>query len=56
MGIVVKTASLPVGEIEDLVLRQIRDLGQDTGVIRDTLAQTRSQTHQQEAFIRYKRT
>ena len=38
--------SLPANEIEEFVIGQIRSLGQDPSVIRDTLAQTRIQTHQ----------
>ncbi|HBJ37818.1 MAG TPA: resolvase, partial [Planctomycetaceae bacterium] len=36
--------SLPAAEIEDFVVDQIRLVGQDPSVIRDTLAQTRIQT------------
>ncbi len=36
--------SLPAAEIEDFVIDQIRRVGQDPGVIRDTLAQSRVQT------------
>ena len=36
--------SLPAAEIEDFVIDQIRRVGQDPGVVRDTLAQSRVQT------------
>jgi site-specific DNA recombinase len=36
--------SLPAAEIEDFVIDQIRCVGQDPGVVRDTLAQSRVQT------------
>jgi site-specific DNA recombinase len=36
--------SLPAAEIEDFVIDQIRRVGQDPGVVRDTLAQSRDQT------------
>jgi site-specific DNA recombinase len=36
--------SLPAAEIEDFVIDQIRRVGHDPGVVRDTLAQSRVQT------------
>ena len=36
--------SLPAAQIEDFVIDQIRCVGQDPGVVRDTLAQSRVQT------------
>ncbi|AMV31697.1 DNA-invertase hin [Pirellula sp. SH-Sr6A] len=36
--------SLPAAEIENFVIDQIRSVGQDPGVVRDTLAQSRVQT------------
>ncbi|MFO0383217.1 MAG: recombinase family protein [Pirellula sp.] len=36
--------SLPAAEIEDFVIDQIRRVGQDPGVVRDTLTQSRVQT------------
>lgn len=36
--------SLPASQIEDFIVEQIRAIGQDPSVIRDTLAQTRIQT------------
>ena len=35
---------MPAAEIEDFVIGQIRRVGQDPGVVRDTLAQSRVQT------------
>lgn len=37
-------AYLPAAEIEDFVIDQIRRVGKDPGVVRDTLAQSRVQT------------
>lgn len=44
--------SLPANEIEEFVIGQIRGLGEDPSVIRDTLAQTRIQTHQQSGRLK----
>lgn len=44
--------SLPANEIEEFVVGQIRSLGEDPSVIRDTLAQTRIQTHQQSERLK----
>lgn len=47
--------SLPAGELESFVVDQIRKIGEDTGVVRDTLAQAKLQTQQQAERLKRER-